>query len=397
MMGWFDMADLTNQPSSSIYANLGGLLDRVHSYCGRFIAYPNLEASIAHVLWVAHTHAMDAWVSTPRFACLSPEPGSGKTRVLEITDNLVPRPVQSVNVSPAYLFRKVADEKGRPTILFDEIDTVFGPKAKNNEELRGLLNAGHRHGAVAGRCVVRGKLVETEEIPAYCAVALAGLDDLPDTIRSRSILIRMRRRAPDEHVEPYRQRTHAPAGHGLRDELAAWAMEAETDLSQARPEMPESIADRDADVWEPLLAIADMAGGEWPKLARVSAVTLVTLAKGGTPSLGIRLLTDLKTVLGVSEKMTTDDIIKALVEIEDAPWGELNGKHIDNRGLAKILNKYDIKPKTIRVEDSEGRSTKTAKGYVRADMHDVWARYLAPNTDLGLFRNASVTSVTADT
>jgi len=138
-------------------------------------------------------------------------------------------------------------------------------------------------------------------------------------------------------------------------------------------------------------------GGEWPKLARVSAVTLVTLAKGGTPSLGIRLLTDLKTVFGVSEKMTTDDIIKALVEMEDAPWSELNGKPIDNRGLAKVLNKYDIKPKTIRVEDSEGQSSKTAKGYVRADMHDVWVRYIAPITDLGLFRNESVTSVTSDT
>lgn len=391
------MTDFTNHPSDSHYPNLLSLLDRVHSYCDRFIAYPNPEAAIAHVLWVAHTHAMDAWESTPRLAFLSPEPGSGKTRALEITDNIVPRPVQSVNVSPAYLFRKVADEKGRPTILFDEIDTVFGPKAHNNEELRGLLNSGHRKGAKVGRCVVRGKLVDTEEITAYCAVALAGLDDLPDTIRSRAILIRMRRRAPNEHVEPYRQRIHEPAGHELRDELAAWAIEAEAALNQARPEMPEGIADRDADVWEPLLAIADMAGGEWPKLARVSAVTLVTLAKGGTPSLGIRLLTDLKMVFGMYAKMTTDDIIKALLEIEDAPWNELKGKCIDNRSLAKILSRYDVKPKTIRLEDSKGQPTKTAKGYVRADMHDVWARYLSPNTDLVLSPNESVTNVTSDT
>jgi hypothetical protein len=228
-------------------------------------------------------------------------------------------------------------------------------------------------------------------------VALAGLDDLPDTIRSRSILIRMRRRAPDENVEPYRERIHAPAGQGLRDELAAWAIEAEADLTEARPEMPDGIVDRDADIWEPLLAVADMAGGEWPKLARVSAVTLVTLAKGGTPSIGIRLLTDLKMVFGMSEKMTTDDIIKALLEIEDAPWNELKGKCIDNRSLAKMLSRYDVKPKTIRLEDSKGQPTKTAKGYVRADMHDVWARYLSPNTDLGLFPNESVTNVTSDT
>ena len=69
-------------------------------------------------------------------------------------------------VRSAYLFRKVSDENGPPTILYDEIDTVFGPKAKENEDIRGMLNAGHRKGATAGRCVIRGKIVETEELPA---------------------------------------------------------------------------------------------------------------------------------------------------------------------------------------------------------------------------------------
>jgi hypothetical protein len=118
---------------------------------------------------------MDAWDSTPRIAFLSPEPGSGKTRALEVTELLVPRPVEAVNTTPAYLFRKVSDPAGLPTILYDEIDTLFGPKAKDNEEIRGMLNAGHRRGAVAGRCVTRGELVVTEELPAYCALALAGL------------------------------------------------------------------------------------------------------------------------------------------------------------------------------------------------------------------------------
>lgn len=151
-----------------------GLLEDVYSFLGRFVAYPSDHARVAHTLWIAHTHLMDCWNSTPRIAFLSPEPASGKTRALEVSELLVPRPVEAVNVSPAYLFRKVASEQGRPTILFDEIDTVFGPKARDNEEVRGLLNAGHRKGAVAGRCVVRGKVVETEELPAYCAVALAG-------------------------------------------------------------------------------------------------------------------------------------------------------------------------------------------------------------------------------
>ena len=108
---------------------------------------------------------MDAWESIPRIAFLSPEPGSGKTRVLEVSELLVSRPVDAVNATPAYLFRKVFDPARKPTILYDEIDTLFGPKAKDNEEVRDMLNAGHRRGAMAGRCVVRGKVVETEELP----------------------------------------------------------------------------------------------------------------------------------------------------------------------------------------------------------------------------------------
>jgi hypothetical protein len=111
---------------------------------------------------------MDCWESTPRIAFLSPKPGSGKTRALEVTEPLVPRPVHAVNATPAYLFRKVSDEEGLPTILFDEVDTLFGPKAKDNEDIRGMINAGHRKGAVAGRCVMKGKNVQTEELPAYC-------------------------------------------------------------------------------------------------------------------------------------------------------------------------------------------------------------------------------------
>src|SRR4026207_1852902 len=145
------------------------LLSDVHAFLGRFVAYPSEHAQIAHTLWIAHTHMMDCWDSTPRIAFLSPEPGSGKTRALEVTELLVPNAVEAVNVSPAYLFRKVADENGAPTLLFDEIDTVFGPRAKDNEEIRGLLNAGHRKGAVAGRCVVKGTRVERGERLAYCA------------------------------------------------------------------------------------------------------------------------------------------------------------------------------------------------------------------------------------
>jgi hypothetical protein len=383
------------------------LLDAVHAFLSRFIAYPSAEAQVAHALWVAHTHLMEAWESTPRIVFLSPESGSGKTRALEITEALVPRPIEAINATPAYLFRKVADPDGLPTILYDEIDTLFGPRAKDNEEIRGILNAGHRRGAIAGRCVVRGKVIETEELPAYCAVALAGLGGLPDTILTRSVVIRMRRRAPNETVEPYRRRVFGPEGNALRDRLAAWAIQIRETLDTC-PAMPDGITDRDADVWEALLSVADAAGGSWPNRARVAAVTLVTLAKVATPSLGVRLLADLRQVFDGHDAMATSDVIDALVKMDEAPWGDLKGKPIDGRRLGNFLRPYGVTSKTVRVE---GR---VIRGYTREDLHDPWCRYLPKhdgedtNThssrrssegDAGLDdpAMASVTSVTSNT
>jgi hypothetical protein len=326
---------------------------------------------------------MDKWDSTPRLAFLSPEPASGKTRALEVTELLVPSPVQAVNVSPAYLFRKVG-EQGGCTILFDEIDTVFGPKAKDNEEIRGLLNAGHRRGAVAGRCVVRGKEVFTEEIPAYCAVALAGIGWLPDTILSRSVIIRMQRRKPGEKAEQFRRRKELGAGHKLRDRLARWAGHAEATI--AWPEMPPGVEDRDADVWEALIAVANAAGGDWPKRARTAAKALIKEAHDIEPSLGIRLLADLKAVFGDAGQMTTDAILRALHGMAEAPWNDLRGKPLNERGLATRLRQYGIKPKVIRVGDS------TPRGYTRESFHDAWQAYLAPP-----LAETSATSATSET
>jgi hypothetical protein len=266
---------------------------------------------------------------------------------MEVTELLVPNPVAAVNVTPAYLFRKVGSEEGPPTILFDEIDTVFGPKAKENEELRALLNSGHRRGAVAGRCVVRGKIVETEEIPSFSAVALAGLGWLPDTILSRSIIVRMRRRAPDEAVEAFRRRTQAPIGEALRRRLAAWAEAVLQEATEARPEMPAGVEDRNADVWEAPLTVADLAGGDWPKLARRAATQLVKAAREIEPSLNIRLLADLRTIFEGEEHkgarhLPTKAVMAHLCLLENAPWNDLKGKPITDNQLARRLSQYGV-------------------------------------------------------
>jgi hypothetical protein len=369
------------------------LLNQVSAFLSRFIVYPSEHAQIAHVLWIAHAHLMAAWESTPRIAFLSPEPESGKTRSMEVSELLVPNSVAAVNVTPAYLFRKVGGEDGPPTVLFDEIDTVFGPKAKENEELRALLNSGHRRGATAGRCVVRGKIVETEEISSYAAVALAGLGWLPETILSRSIIIRMRRRARDEKIEPFRRRVHAPIGEALRRRLAAWAATIFDEATEARPDMPQDVEDRSADMWEPLLAVADIAGGDWPKLGREAARALVAVARDVEPSLNIRLLGDLRMVFEAEDKaqrgqvtqLSTKLILAKLHALEDAPWGDLKGKPLSDNQLGRRLKQYGIKSKTLRL-DGGG----FAKGYAREDFYDAWRRYLPPSPP----SDKPVTSVT---
>jgi hypothetical protein len=346
------------------------VLQAVYDFIGRFVSYPTEHAQTAHALWCVHAHLMHLWDTTPRLAFLSPEPASGKSRALEVTELLVPSPVMAVNVSPAYLFRKVGSEGGPPTILFDEIDTVFGPKAKENEEVRGLLNAGHRRGAVAGRCVSLGKTVVTEEIPAYAAVVLAGLGWLPDTIMTRSIAIQMRRRHSGERIEPFRRRIHAVRGHEIRQRIETWAR-VQPGIEEW-PELPAGVEDRDADVWESIIAVADMAGGDWPERARSAAVALVAVGKEAEPSLGVRLLGDLRIVFGNAEQVTTVAIINALREMPEAPWNDLKGRPIDDRGLALKLRKYGIKSRSIAVGDARPR------GYRREDFVDAWKRYFPP-------------------
>ncbi|MFJ8742402.1 DUF3631 domain-containing protein [Embleya sp. NPDC127516] len=356
------------------------LLNDVERFHRRFNAFPTPGAYVAVALWDAHAHLLDAFESTPRLAFLSPEPGSGKSRALEIVETLVPEPMVAVNASPAALFRAVSAGERPPTVLFDEIDTIFGPKAGDNEELRGWMNAGHRRSGVTYRCVGDGGNQTVVEFPSYCGVAVAGLGSLPDTILTRSVIIRMRRRAPNERVEAFRQRLHTAEGNALRERLAAWADTVREQISGAWPELPEGVTDRPADVWEPLLAIADAAGGDWPARARAACVELVEDAKRNDKgSVGIRLLTDLRDVFNGAERVPTGALLAGLIAREDAPWGDMGGKPLDARALAKWLREYvtaDNRP--IVARNIRTAAGVVVKGYSAADLADAWTRYCPP-------------------
>ncbi|WP_336696661.1 DUF3631 domain-containing protein [Curtobacterium sp. USHLN213] len=359
------------------------LLDDVRAQLERFVSFPSDAAAIAVTCWVAHTHILDRFDSTPRLAVLSPEPGSGKSRLLEVLAQLTHDPVETVNTSAAYLARRISGATTPPTVLFDEVDTLFGVRARDaaSEELRGILNSGHRRNGVYNRAAVRGKEVVLEEFSTFAAVAMAGLGDIPDTVRARSVIVPMRRRAPGEVVEPYRERQNGSELAAVRSRLAAWTKRVSSKVGAPWPVMPDGITDRDADVWEPLLAVADAAGGHWPANARQAALGILEDARDRPATLGVRLLSDVRRAFGDEQRLAAVELLGRLLAIEDAPWADLGGRGpIDSRYLGRMFDGYGIvRSHSVRFDPTAGG---TRKGWERHDFSDAWLRYL-PTTTTG--------------
>jgi Protein of unknown function (DUF3631) len=354
-------------------ADVRGMLDRLEGFVDRFVSFASQHQLVAVSLWVAHTHAFAAADCTPRLAIQSAEKQSGKTRTLEVLELVTCNARQVVNVSDAALFRAIA--KGPLTILFDEVDAIFGPKARDREDLRAMLNAGYRRGATVDRCVGEHAKLEVKAFPVFCPVALAGIGALPDTVQDRSIVIRLRRRRSDEPVEKLRHRRIEPVAAELRRDLAGVFERAVEALGDADPDLPPGLPDRAEDVWEPLVAIADLAGGDWPARARAAATDLTledrTNEDGSVTEL---LLADIRTGFGADDKLTSDELCRRLATIEESPWGTWHGKPLEPRGLARLLHHHGVKPRQLWVDGANVR------GYEAAAFADAFARYLPGTT-----------------
>lgn len=359
------------------------LLDEIDDLLNLYVAFPSDSDRHAVAAWAVHCWALEAFDSTPRLAILSPEKGSGKTRLLEVLELVVPGPIHAVNLSAAALFRLVADESRTTTLLLDEADTYLSAKnAMNHEDIRGLVNAGHRRGAKAYR--VRAEAGMTvEAFEAFAPVALAGIGDLPDTITDRSIVLGMKRRAPSEQVASFRRRRALENTAALRQALQEHGPALADTLEGVEPVMPDGVVDRPADVWEALVAIGDLAGDEWSQRIRTAAVAAVTQQEPDELTIGARLLSDLRTIFverDDPDAIATQDLLDALHEDEEAPWGDWYGSPLDPRGLAKILKRYDVRSTTVRTEEHD----RPLKGYKRETLWDAWAHWLPPSHQNGL-------------
>ncbi len=244
---------------------------------------------VAVALWIVHTHAFDAADATPYLSVTSAEKESGKTRLLETLELLAARPWLTGRVTAAVLARKVDAEK--PTLLLDESDASFNGEKEYAETLRGMLNTGHRRGGRSSLCVGQGADITYADLSTFCPKAIAGIGDLPDTVASRSIAIRLKRKALDERVERFRRREAEEVAEPLFRWLASWSEHHVDELASARPELPEAqLSDRACDCWEPLFGIADLAGGDWPQRARAAAVEMAARGREKSTSLGVQWL-----------------------------------------------------------------------------------------------------------
>ncbi|MFF3442120.1 DUF3631 domain-containing protein [Streptosporangium sp. NPDC002721] len=346
------------------------LLDALLAALTRYVILPTPEAADAVVLWIAASHAQPAWAHAPRLVIRAPEKRCGKSRLLDVVEACCHNPFITVNSSSAAVYRSISEDP--PTMLVDEADTIFGPKADGNEDLRGLLNAGHQRNRPAKRYDANTGRVES--IPTFAMAALAGIGAMPDTIEDRAVVVRMRRRAPGESVAPYRHRRDRPLLRQLAEDLALWLRADLPTLEQAEPAMP--VEDRAADTWEPLVAVADHAGGHWPERARAAVLALTAEADDqGQPSPRIRLLADCRTAFGTDTALPTATLLERLKTDPEAPWAEYGPTGLTAMKLGAILREYNIRSTTARFPDGQ------AKGYQRADFLDAWARY-CPTLDL---------------
>jgi len=356
------------------------LLDQVTGFLLQYVVLTRAQANTL-ALWVAHTHAFEAAEATPYISITSPEKRSGKTRLLEVLELVVNRPWLTGRVTPAVLARKV--DKDEPTLLLDESDAAFNGDKEYAETLRGILNTGHRRGGKASVCTGQGANISFKDLSTFCPKAIAGIGKLPDTVSDRSITIILKRRTASEFIERFRRKKAEIPAQVLKDNLAALAVTLK--LAGAEPDLPLELDDRAADSWEPLLAIADAVGGDWPNKARAAAIDLSCGGIKDDQSLGIRLLADIKAIFTdkQADRLPSAEIVQELNAMEDAPWVDLGHKPLTANKMARLLKPYGIGPKTMRIGQP------LFKGYLKEDFADVWNRYAPPLSGI-----SSVTSVT---
>ncbi len=385
----FDFAAFSNEPTSPALesamqawaAAVEGppdadvLLATVRDFITRYCILSEAQATIC-AAWVLHTWTIGAFNKTPYLLIQAPERACGKSTLLDALAQLAYEPLAAGAATGAALTRALHQ---RPRTLFlDEIDLLFSGDTETASAVAGVLNCGYQRGKPFLKC--DGKDCQMREFNTFGAKALSGIsgNKLPESTISRCVSVEMRRKLRTESVERFRERDYAPRAEGIRAKLKTWAtMETIETIQRLAPELIDALSDRENDAIEPLLQIAESAGGIWPEKIRAALLEVFQRAKeNDTRSTGESLLQDIFDVFDAArcEKISSQDLIAALCEKEESPWNEYNrGKPLTPRQLSKRLQQHGIKPRNERFEGS------VLKSYRKADFSESWTRYLPGN------------------
>jgi hypothetical protein len=351
------------------------LLEEVISRIRRFVVLTD-DLVLAVGVLVLHSCAVEAAGCAPYLDVSSPTRECGKTRLFEALELLVHKPRRCTGHTEATLFRMIESE--HPTLLLDEMDTTFGKDPKLYAGIRGVLDEGHRRGGTVPRMVGEGSRMQLKFFDVFGPKAFAGIGTLPETIASRSIPIRLQRKARTETIARLRYTREQAAAAPIRQSLEEWGAAVVPALDEAEPALPDELSDRQWDLWEPLFAIADLAdrGAD----ARSAAIRLHAAAYSHV-SLELLALDHVRLIFNGDERMPTKAILEELVRREDGPWARWWARDVDAgqiKGpaskLARLLKPYGIEPKQLWIDGQKER------GYEVADLKPVWDRYLGPFT-----------------
>ena len=345
---------------------LNELLDDVRDFIRRYIAVTDHEFVVLS-LWVVHTYCFQAFDYTPYINITSPTPGAGKSQLLRVLKLLVNKPESADMFTTAALTRTI--DKYQPTLLVDEMDAFFAGNKDRAETMRGILNGGFSRAGPVGLC--DGSQHKRRKLKTFCPKAFAGIgrQSVPETVRTRSIPIAIKRKRRDEEVEKLSERKVRKEVDALKERIEAWVAHNMAYLEDAEPEPALGLTDRGDDVAEPLLAIADRAGEKRAKQARQTMTALLGETNRSDDDVGVELLRDIFELVPRDVPfISTEGLLSKLCDLEERPWATWgHGNPMTGRALARRLKEFGICP-----THKEDRS---CRGYYRDRFLDAWGRY----------------------
>jgi putative DNA primase/helicase len=282
------------------------------------------------------------------------------------------RPLTASSVSTAAIYRTI--ERYRPTFVLDEVDTWL----RDNEEMRGVLCGGHTRTTAFVVRVGGDNRDEPQMFSTFAPKVFAGIKRLADTIEDRAIAVNMRRKLPTESVSRLREDRYDRSVVDTQRRCCRWSKDQLETLRGADPHVPPGLDDRASDNWRPLLAIAELAGGDWPRRGRQAAIALS--GQTDDEAEGVQLLGDIRDIFAKEgqgrkeepDRLASAALVEALGKMEERPWAEWGrqGKPITAPQLARLLRPFEIAPRTIAF------GTVRAKGYLLDQFEDAFSRYL---------------------